>query len=189
VIPPKLPPRPGSHRDERTPPEGLTGRRSLQEHDEALGRVAIELAGLRTNCGAHLVSEQQLRNAIEKLEESDKKREIQVAELTAAVGKPRPIKVPWTRLIALATATISSVFGGSWLQTESASARTLNQAGERARQAAQEAQRLESDSKTEKAVASALVRQREEFQRWYHQLELEREKAQQARVAAAGGKR
>jgi hypothetical protein len=167
----------------------MTGRRSLQAHDEALGQVAIELAGIRTNCGAHMVSEQQLRSAIERLEASDKKREAQVAELTAAVGKPRPIKVPWTRLIALATATISSVFGGSWLQTESASARTLNQAGERARQEAQEAQRLESDSQTQKAVTEALVRQREEFQRWYHKLELEREKAQEARVAPVRGKR
>ena len=43
MIPPKLPPRPRQHSDERTPPEGLTGRKSLQEHDRQLGAVAREL--------------------------------------------------------------------------------------------------------------------------------------------------
>jgi hypothetical protein len=176
-------------KDERTPPEGLTGRRSLQAHDEALGFVAAELAGFaqwrKQHESAHLTQETLLNAVVTRLDGVEHGQR----EYVAAVKRGT---VSTKRIAAYAGAAVTiigAIAAGGTQIVGAVTSEARAQSAEVSRQTSIESQRLESERKSQELLAQGLAQQRAEFQRWYHELELERQKAEQGRVAGKQRKR
>ena len=109
MIPPKLPPRPNQRRDDRTPPEGLTGRKSLQDHDRQLGAVAREL-------GWFAEWRQQLENWCRNHTETHTKSDLLLegfkTEVRSQLSQFKPRQwPPWWQLVGLCIAILGAFVG------------------------------------------------------------------------------
>ena len=196
MIPPKLPPRPNRKidADAETPigqraslielrmarEQNKVHEQRIRELEDERAVLAKDLAGLHSNCRAHAAHDAGVRTELDAINS----RLHAISE-----RQSKPVKLPWKGLGTAAGALIMAVWGGTTWQVHEAGAANRDAAKESARQYTEAANALERERVAEDAARKATAMQLEQFQRWLAKREADRDRAEQARVAQAGGKR